>query len=290
MSETEQHTFSYSSVDALKNRIADIRPNVPAYTEFPEIPGPDGRAAYGRIAFEGLPNTRDLGGLIGLDGHRVKEGLLLRSGTLGFFGTEDDMLRLRSEYDLRLDVDLRNDTEISENPDPVDLLPGVRYVHANILPDETVGITQEQGSKSFEELRRSIPDNDSRKVVQLLYPHFLTEAPGVAGYRALLKALVSCSEGAALWHCSVGRDRCGLASMLVETILGVSWADIENDYLATNAYAPESVTRDSPASAAALRSARDAVSERYGSPMGYITECLGISQKEIEILRSRYLE
>ena len=36
------------------------------------------RPNYGRIDFEGLPNTRDLGGLPTADGRRVRRGHLLR--------------------------------------------------------------------------------------------------------------------------------------------------------------------------------------------------------------------
>lgn len=43
-----------------------------------------GTPGYGRIDFDKLPNTRDLGGMVGAGGRRVKHGLLLRSGTLGF--------------------------------------------------------------------------------------------------------------------------------------------------------------------------------------------------------------
>ena len=50
--------------------------------EVPDEPGPQGRESYGRIDFEELPNTRDLGGLIGVDGRRVKPRRLLRSGAL----------------------------------------------------------------------------------------------------------------------------------------------------------------------------------------------------------------
>ena len=61
-----------------------------------EVPG---REAYGWIDFQGLPNTRDLGGLFGADGRRVKRGLLLRSGALGF-ARGRDLDRLREDYNL----------------------------------------------------------------------------------------------------------------------------------------------------------------------------------------------
>lgn len=93
---------------------------------------PAGRRDYGRIPFDGLPNTRDLGGLTGADGRTVRRGSLLRSGAL-IFGTDDDIARLRDDYRVRLVVDLRNNEELAELPDPMEQLPDAAFVHASIL-------------------------------------------------------------------------------------------------------------------------------------------------------------
>lgn len=290
MEQNKEPRFSCTTAEALQERIAAVKEVVHDFTEFPPVPGPEGREAYGHVAFEGLFNTRDLGGLVGKDGRRVKPGLLLRSGTLGYFGTKADIASLREDYKLRLIVDFRNDTEASEIPDPLSELPQVRYLHRDILAEAVAGITQEQENDAFEVLRKELQGGDVREILKRLYPNLLLGKNGIEGYRAFLKALVACEEGAALWHCFAGRDRCGMASMLVESILGVAWEDIENDYLATNAYIPAEITRDSPASAMSINAAREAVEERYGSVMGYITEALGVTEEEIKQLQDRYLE
>ena len=105
---------------------------LPSRVDLPPAADP-ARPRYGRIDFDKLPNTRDLGGMVGAGGRRVKHGLLLRSGTLGF-GFPADIDRLRDDYDLRLVVDFRNLIELSELPDPMDLIPAARYLHAEIFP------------------------------------------------------------------------------------------------------------------------------------------------------------
>lgn len=257
--------------------------------ELPDECGPTGREAYGIIDFEGLPNTRDLGGLVGADGRRVRRGLLLRSGALGF-GTDADLDRLRDEYDLQLVVDLRNDTELSEVPDPMEAFPGARYVHANILEDETVGITQEAEARVQAAQQRAREENDPVIFMELLYPHLLLESAGVKGYQALFHALLACEQGAALWHCFVGRDRCGMASALVEAALGVSRTDMESDYLATNLYAPRELTIDGPASLRSFRAAEAAADREFGGLLGYVEKALGVTPAEVGELRARYLE
>lgn len=249
---------------------------------------PTGRPGYGRIDFEKLPNTRDLGGMIGANGRRVKRGHLLRSGTLGF-GTDADIDRLRDEFDLRLVVDFRNLIELSELPDPMDALPRASYLHAEIFSEKAVGVTQEQEKTELDHRLEEMAQNGPIEFMTLLYPHMLIDETGMNGYRAFVRAVLGVEEGAALWHCYVGRDRCGMGSVLVETMLGVNRDDILDDYLATNLYAPIELTLDSPASRCYFEAVERAL-EPHGGFMGYITGTLGITEEEITAFRERHLE
>ena len=260
---------------------------LPVRVDLPPAADP-ARPDYGRIAFEKLPNTRDLGGMVGAGGRRVKHGLLLRSGTLGF-GTDEDVARLRDEFDLRLVVDFRNLIELSELPDPMNRIPAARYLHAEIFSDNQVGVTQEHEKTAFEYKLEAMAEDDPVEFMTLLYPHMLIDKTGIEGYRSFARAVLDVEDGAALWHCYVGRDRCGMGSALVETMLGVSRDDILDDYLATNLYAPIELTLDSPASRCYFEAVERAL-EPHGGFMGYITGTLGITEDEIAAFRARCLE
>lgn len=250
---------------------------------------PAARRNFGRIAFEGLPNTRDLGGLTGAEGKTVRSGRLLRSGAL-IFGTDDDLARLRDEYRLRLVVDLRNNEELAELPDPMEQLPDAAFVHASIFEDSQVGITQERAAQIEAARKRAEETGDPVDFMAMLYPAMLMDEVGQAGYRAFFEALLGCEEGAALWHCHVGRDRCGMASVLVESALGVPMEQIEADYLATNLYAPAQLTADGAASLRSLGAVTSAVAREYGGYLGYIEGALGVPPSAIRDLRARMLE
>lgn len=246
------------------------------------------RPGYGRIDFERLPNTRDLGGMVGASGRIVKRGSLLRSGTLGF-GTDTDIMRLREQFDLRLVVDFRNLIELSELPDPMDRIPAARYLHAEIFSDNQVGVTQQHDKTEFEYRLEVMAQGDPVEFMTLLYPHMLIDETGIKGYRSFIRAVLDVKEGAALWHCYVGRDRCGMGSALIQTMLGVSRDDILDDYLATNLYAPIELTLDSPASRCYFEAMERALGP-FGGFMGYITGTLGITEDEIALFRERHLE
>ena len=80
------------------------------------------RMTYGKIALDGLHNTRDLGGLPAEAGH-VLPRRLLRSGSLAS-ATPGDLDVLRNAYDVRLVIDLRTfqQTEtltVTQNPNKI---------------------------------------------------------------------------------------------------------------------------------------------------------------------------
>lgn len=248
----------------------------------------DTRVDYGRIDFEGLPNTRDLGGLVGAGGRRVRRGLLLRSGTL-YFATSADRRRLIEDYHLRTVVDLRGEDELAEYPDHMERMPGVRYVHADALRDAVAGISQNAEARERLEAARTSTD-DPALFMETVYPHILLGESGVAAYRSLMRCVLETTDGAVLWHCHFGRDRCGMGSMLVEAALGVDPGAIEEDYLATNRFNPDPADERTDANPRFIRAAVGALDREFGGVMGYVREALGLGEAEVSELRGRYLE
>lgn len=248
----------------------------------------EARPNYGRIDFEGLPNTRDLGGLPAADGRRVRRGRLLRSGTL-YFATAADRRRLMEDYRLRAVVDLRGSDELAEYPDGMELMPAVRYVHADALKDTVAGISQNAEARAQLEAAR-VNDDDPARFMEVVYPHILLGESGIAAYRALLRCVLETTDGAVLWHCHFGRDRCGMGSMLVETTLGVPMEAMEEDYLATNRFNPDPADERTDANPRFIRAAVAAVTREFGGVMGYVREALGVTDADLAELRGRYLE
>ena len=188
------------------------------------------RMTYGKVALDGLHNTRDLGGLPAKAGH-VLPRRLLRSGSLAS-ATPGDLDVLRNAYDVRLVIDLRTDEEAARWPDPMDSMPDARLVRLPVFRVPGGADAREAMTALGEKLASG--ELDVAGLFADLYPRFVLGEDGVAAYRGLFRELLELEEGAALWHCSAGKDRCGMASVLVETALGVPRDLVERDYLATN--------------------------------------------------------
>ena len=254
-----------------------------------------GHIDNGGIDFEGLPNTRDLGGLPAADGRRIKPRRLLRSGLLAP-ASDRDLERLRGDYGLALDIDLRTDVECSERPDPIDRLPGVRFVHLPVFQEYGSGVSR--SDEDMERVRGQMlrGEVEPAQLMITLYPYLLLDEPGIAAYRAFFQEILALDEGATLWHCTAGKDRCGMASVLMEAALGVPWELIEADYMATNRFYGIDLETCEPmdylngVDPRYLDAAVSAVTREYGGFERYLERALGVDAAARAELQARYLE
>ena len=265
------------------------------------------RVSDGRIILEGLPNTRDIGGIKGADGLFVRHARLLRSGALAG-ATERDLEVLAHDYDVRVVVDLRTEEERREKPDPEDALVDVRFSHAPVLNTETLGITRSGGLRDAMKMLRQVQD-DPAKIMMDIYPRMLLDETSQQGFTLFFDQVLAAAEGSVLWHCTIGKDRAGLATMLLLHVLGASPEAIMEDYKVTNRYVASRTQEIMDALAAHhlagklddsihvinsadprfLNAAIDAVDSEFGSLDTYVEKALGITADKRSELRRRYL-
>lgn len=260
----------------------------------------------GRILFDALPNTRDLGGIPVHDGRRIEPKRLIRSGALAR-ATERDISVLREEYSVSSIIDLRTDNERGSAPDPVADFANVRFIDIPLMSAEAIGITRTD-MESVMRMVKTIAENPV-SMMTTIYPAILTDEGSRKGLAQFFDELLSHDEGAVLWHCSAGKDRVGLSTVLLLKTLGTPWEIIVQDYLATNKYMDES-TREiesalddyniayelrgslqvlNSADVRFLQAAVDAVDIQFGGLDVYLREVLGVDKDKQEALQQKYL-
>ena len=171
-----------------------------------------------------VTNGRELGELLTADGRAIRKSMLLRTANLSGM-TGSDGIRLKEDYRLSCVVDLRTIVEQRDKPDS--LPSGVSYYHIPIFDEATAGITREDGPPA----PFSLPD-----MVELYRTMILSESCQAA-LHAVLSIIFShdYSSGSILWHCTAGKDRCGIVSALVLSALGCDRSVIRDDYLVNDA-------------------------------------------------------
>ncbi len=161
-----------------------------------------------RIALEGLPNTRDLGGYPADGGRKIKKKRLIRSGAL-IKATPGDLDVLVTEYGLRRVIDFRTETERLQRPDPE--IPGVINIHNPILNEAQTGITRETFGKDprpYASLINHATElgDHAAEYMETLYESLAVSADAAAHYGAFLSLLLDeDNNGSVLWHCRPAR-------------------------------------------------------------------------------------
>lgn len=174
------------------------------------------------VAVEGAPNFRDIGGYTTADGRRVRRGRVFRSGMLA--GVTADGVRALESLGIQTVVDLRTQVEVDAfGPDR--LPPGTRVVQLRVPSagaDPIVADALKTGH--FPYLPNLVSVNRA----------YITD--DAARFGDLLTLLADAANLPAIIHCLGGKDRTGVSTALLLSVLGVPWPIVQQDYLLSNFY------------------------------------------------------
>jgi protein tyrosine/serine phosphatase len=165
------------------------------------------------VELDGCYNFRDLGGYRTSDGRRFRTGLVFRSDGLQLL-SEADLQKLRDEIGLGAIIDLRSSLEVSEAG------CGGIIDQATLYP---VPLFPEAGGQSREALENFKMPSDMGDLYYLML---------VAAQQPIVEVvrLLADFETPAVFHCAAGKDRTGVISALLLSLLGVPDETIILDY------------------------------------------------------------
>ncbi|PIJ50801.1 C4-dicarboxylate ABC transporter [Erwinia sp. OLTSP20] len=166
-------------------------------------------------------NFRDMAGLPGRDGRRIRAGCLFRSGALNELN-EEDLVQLAALPLIHV-VDYRDHVESERHPDR--LWTGAIY-HA--VPANPLHATVSASLDSL--VSEAIHDFDAVAFMLELYRLLPFKNPAYQHLSALLRDPATTSL---VQHCAVGKDRTGIGSALLLFALGASKQTVMEDYLLT---------------------------------------------------------
>lgn len=258
-----------------------------------------------RVPLASAPNMRDLGGIRVADGV-VGAGLLYRSASLAKLDAADEAVI--ESLDIRTVYDLRTAAEREDAPDRVG--DSVRSVWLDVVADSQDNVAAQIPTLLAEPgaLQRMLGGGRAEGYLADANRKFVSLPSALAAYRSFYLDLIDEHRtGAALVHCTTGKDRTGWAATSFLLLLGASEADVRADYLETNAdltpalqpmldaltakgvhtelLAPILGVRDSYFDAAL-----DELRSRYGTIEGYARDGLGLTDMQIGMLRRRFTE
>ena len=243
------------------------------------------------IPFEGPVNFRDIGGYVGTLG-TVVWGRVYRSDTLAL--TDADLepfaaLGIRTVFDMRGEIERKYTPNRFPSADPPAVLH-MPLVSEDPADNPLAGISSPDGEDFLEHLYLHILERSARN------------------FGRLLSGLATEEELPAVFHCSAGKDRTGLVSGVLLSILGIPLETILDDYEMTGLYRttehvqatmdrlgeaqnlpPEVVAGMLRTPRWAMRSALTQVAERYDGFESYLTGPAGAAPDVPDRLRRTLL-
>jgi len=238
------------------------------------------------IALQGASNFRDLGGYGGHGGRVVRWRVLFRSDHLAGLSAADhgqiQALGIGRSFDFR---------GAQESWAQAYQLPHTLR-HSLAIEPTLLQYLQTQVQSG-----RSITVDDAADAMRATYQDYVRHH---SDRFAQLFAHLLAHDAPLVFHCTAGKDRTGLAAALVLSALGVSQADIVQDYVLTNAlyrHPPGATTALGPEVMAMLwrvredflHSAFGAINADHGSMARYLEVRLGLDPNALERLRHLYL-
>ena len=239
--------------------------------------------------FEGCFNFRDIGGYLNQDGKRVKKGLYFRTGRQDRMSEKD--LSWLKELKIATQIDLRKPEEVlDQGKGPLEKM-GANYINIAVIP--------EGGS---DQLSKLVGDTGISGKRYLGYLEF-----GPTSWLRLFGILASEDNLPVVLHCTAGKDRTGVSTAFLLSILGVGRDLIEADYLLTNLDTerqadfiestvgyPEGYDRESMIRAAgvpknAMKDFLDGVEAKWGSAVEYLKK-IGVTHEQMDTIRNNFLE
>ena len=251
------------------------------------------------VAIDGGNNFRDIGGYTTTDGHMTKWGMIYRSAAMnnvtpkGFEHMQ--ALGIHTNFDFR-STDERTQAPVNF---PTEMNVDVHAVDYKM--DMKPFMTAFSSGHITGEQARSLMAN------------FYKDLPFsfAAQYKDMLRAIIN-GHTPIVYNCSAGKDRTGMASAIILTLVGVPRETVMSDYLLSNKYyVPQqpkpgqaidrsiaffmSMPKDVQAAmmgvdASYLNSAFASIEARDGGWNRYVHEDLGLSDEDIVTLKAKFLQ
>lgn len=249
-----------------------------------------------------LLNFRDLGGLETNDGRIIKRGRIFRTSTFTPQTSKD--LEFLSSMNLDTIIDLRSLDEIEEKPNTY--LGSATYIKAPAFSIEKfapLAPTKKQANSIF-----FMKPSEVEDLFNLMFESYAFLPYSVSSYSYLFESMEENKNFA--FHCTAGKDRTGVAAMLIELTLGRNYDQALEQYLLSNetrkewianmrkkvSYLPVSKKKKDFAYYAMgvtkelFDKAYNAIFDKYQTIEDFLFDVYGITKDQIDKWKNNYLE
>ena len=174
------------------------------------------------IELETKQNIRDFSYIINKNNQTIKAYSIIRSNNINNFSRKDLEL-LKEKYNIKTILDLRNKKEVENNPS---IINKIKYYNIPLF------------EKKRKKKRIDSNNQNISRVPNIYetYMEMIESKEAKKQLKKILKVIMNPKNSNVLFHCTYGKDRTGVISLLILSMLDVDIKDIKEDYLYSNKY------------------------------------------------------
>jgi protein-tyrosine phosphatase len=250
-----------------------------------------------RIALEGAPNFRDLGGYRTNSTRRLKWGCVFRSGHLALL-TQNDQQTLIN-LGIRSICDFRSEQETKRQPNQLPHSADIQSLHLPIV-SSVIEPTQAIARVMKGDISWFTPD--------FMIKSYLEKIDRFHGvWYLFFKTLSQASARPLVFHCTAGKDRTGVCAALILLSLGVSENQVIDDHALSNVYNADGIhkieltlskvgidpndLRDYiTAPKSAITATIEHIHKQFGSTQNYLIQKAGVKPDWLDTLAQELTE
>ncbi len=245
-----------------------------------------------RLPLENIYNARDLGGYLCGGSSTTKWKTFLRTDDLHHANNND--IEFLKKYGVKTVIDLRSTMELDQNPNPLATNEYFNYYNIPFNVTDLADATKKMFDiENLENIKNFLPN---------FYVDLLKNGKHII--KEIFEIIEKNDDGIILYHCTAGKDRTGVVSMLLLGLAGVSKSGIINNYTETYCYLSESPhikkslgNKSYPKEMAELLQSRpefiqkalDYIFDNYDSVYSYLLST-GLDQNTLDNLIHRFTE
>ena len=235
---------------------------------------------------------KDLSVLTGENGVKIKPGKLIKSSRVSKYKSK--------ALNLKKIVDLRTPMEIKHQPDHY--TSSTVYKNIPMFDMRVTGIEFDKNT--------ILNELNDISTIEEAYIEMVTNKKYVNNLSNIIKEIITSEEFPVLYHCTQGKDRTGVTTYVLLSILGFDKKTIIEDYLSIkdmnrvksnlaflfvllikrNLKTAHKIKNFLRAEEKFLQAAIDAIEETYGTMENFIQNGLNISSEEISSFKGKVLE